>query len=64
MTVSTINILENLKKEDKEKVSYFITLLLKQSNYQNSKKELSTRREEIKNKETLTHKDIWKNLNV
>jgi len=33
MSYADINILEKLNKEDKEKVSYFIRLLLNQSKY-------------------------------
>ena len=64
MSVSTVSILEKLDQEDKEKVSYFIRLLLNQSRYRLLKEEISSRREEIKSGETLTHDEIWDTLNV
>ena len=64
MTTTTIDILEKLEEEDKDKVSYFMSLLLNQSNYKKLKKEISERRIEIEEKDTLNHNDFWKNLNV
>ena len=51
--------LEKLDNIDKEKVSYFIRLLLNQSKYRKLKKEITLRRMEIKNGETLPHNEIW-----
>ncbi len=56
------DILERLDKNDKEKLSYFIEMLLKQSKYQKLKKEIYMRRQEIEKGETLTHEDIWKEV--
>ncbi len=64
MAVSAMNIIERLDQKDKEKVSYFIRLLLKQSKYQTLTKEITRRREEIQHGETLTHEAIWDQLNV
>ncbi len=64
MTVSAMNIIEKLDQEDKDKVSYFIRLLLHQSKYQTLKKEIALRREEIQHGETLTHEAIWDQMNV
>ena len=64
MSFSTTNILERLDQEDKEKVSYFIRLLLNKSKYQFLKKELAERRKEIQSGETLSHEDLWKQMNV
>ena len=64
MAVSTSNILEKLDKEDKEKVSYFVRLLLNQSKYRTLKEEISLRREEINQGEWLTHDEFWDTLNV
>ena len=64
MAASATSILERLDQEDKEKVSYFIRLLLNKSKYQQLKKEISDRREEIESGETLSHEDIWKQMNV
>ncbi len=41
MAVSAANILERLDQEDKEKVSYFIRLLLNKSKHQQLKQEVA-----------------------
>ncbi|MCD6183107.1 MAG: hypothetical protein J7K01_02250 [Thermovirga sp.] len=64
MSKGNISILNKLDKEDKEKVSYFIRLLMRQSKYRKLREEISARREEIKKGETLTHDDIWDELDV
>jgi hypothetical protein len=64
MAASEIGIIERLDQEDKEKVSYFIRLLLNKSKYQQLKKEVMARREEIKSGETISHEDLWKKMNV
>ncbi len=64
MSVSTTNILERLDQEDKEKVSYFIRLLLNKSKYQLLKKELAERRKEVQIGEALSHEDLWEQMNV
>ncbi len=64
MIATTIDILEKLEEKDKDKVSYFMSLLLNQSNYKKLKKEIAERRIEIEEKDTLNHDDFWKNLNV
>ena len=64
MAVSSANILERLDQEDKEKVSYFIRLLLNKSKYQQLKKEIADRRKEVQSGETVSHEDLWKQMNV
>ena len=64
MAVSAMDIIENLNKEDQDKVSYFVRLLLNQSKYQAFKKEIGLRREEIQQGKTLTHEEIWDQMNV
>ena len=64
MHLEEIEIINKLDQNDKEKVVYFIKLLLTKSKYDKLKKEISERREEIKNKEILTHDEIWDKLNV
>lgn len=64
MNTSEISIIGRLDKDDKEKVSYFIRLLLKKSKYQALKKELAERRQEIESGETLSHEEIWGQMNV
>lgn len=63
MAASAASILERLDQKDKEKVSYFIRLLLNKSKYQQLKKEIADRREEIESGGTLSHEDIWKQMN-
>jgi len=64
MSASEIGIIDRLDQEDKEKVSYFIRLLLTKSKYQRLKKEVADRREEIASGGILSHEDIWKQMNV
>jgi hypothetical protein len=64
MNTSEISIIGRLDKDDKEKVSYFIRLLLKKSKYQALKKELAERRQEIESDETLSHEEIRGQMNV
>ena len=64
MAVSEASIMERLDQEDREKVSYFIQLLLNKSKYQVLKKEIAERRKEITTGETLSHEEIWEQLNV
>ena len=64
MSASEIGIIDRLYQEDKEKVSYFIRLLLNKSKYQRLKKEVADRRKEIASGGTLFHEDIWKQFTV
>jgi len=64
MAIQTNDILQKLDTADKEKVDYFIQLLLDQKKYRTLKKELNTRREEIKNGDVLSHENFWKDMNV
>lgn len=64
MALSEANIMERLDQEDKEKVSYFIRLLLNKSKYRALKKELAERRKEVKKGETLSHEEIWGQVDV
>lgn len=64
MASSANNILEKPDKEDKEKVSYFMRILMNQSKYRKLKEEISIRRKEIKKGETLIHDDFWDKLDV
>ncbi len=57
-------LIDKLDHEDSEKVSYFVKLLMRQSKYRRLQEEVSERRQEIKRGDTLTHKEIWKDLNV
>ncbi len=64
MTVQTSDILQKLDAVDKEKVDYFVQLLLDQEKYRALKKELNERREQIKQGNCLSHDDFWKDINV
>ncbi len=64
MSTLSIDIINHLHEEDKEKLSYFVDLLLKKSEYENLSKDISKRRSEIKKKNVLSHEDVWKSVNV
>jgi len=64
MKAMGIDILKKLDKEDQEKVLHFIELLLKQQKYKKLREEIEIRKEEIEKGETLSHEEIWKQLNV
>jgi len=64
VSVIDLRILEKLDDSDQEKVAYFLRLLLKQSKYRKLEKEIYRRREEIKEGNSLTHDEIWKEMNV
>lgn len=64
MSQTEIKLLEKLDKSDKEKVNYFLKLLLNQSKYNKIRKEIEERRKEIKQGDVLSHDDIWNELNV
>jgi len=59
-----VKLLGKLDKEDKEKISYFVRLLARQSKYRKLKEAVSERREEIKRGEALSHEDIWEGMDV
>ncbi len=64
MAKSSAQVMELLDTEDKDKVAYFINLLLSQAKYRKLKKEIAKRRAEIKKGDSLTHSDFWNKLNV
>ncbi|MHB2149145.1 hypothetical protein ACX8XP_08825 [Calditrichota bacterium LG25] len=59
-----LKVLERLDKDDREKITYFIRLLLNQSKYRKLKEEISKRRDEIVRGDSLNHDEIWNKLNV
>jgi hypothetical protein len=61
LNMNTINLLED---DDKQKISYLASLLLKKEKYNHLKNELFERKNEIKNNQTLSHNEIWSNLDV
>ena len=64
MSKSTTQLLEIIDQSDQEKVSYFMSFLLSQSKYSTMQKEISLRRKEIRQGNSLTHKEIWNELHV
>ncbi|GBD89010.1 hypothetical protein BMS3Abin03_02954 [bacterium BMS3Abin03] len=64
MSVLEVELIDRLNKEDKEKVSYFVRLLMNKKRYSKLKAEIDSRRREIKKGKTLKHEDIWKKVNV
>ena len=64
MTTTDLKILEKLDQGDQEKIRYFLRLLLNKSKYNKLREEISIRRDEINKGETLTHEEIWHNLDV
>ena len=55
--IDELLLIEKLDKQDKEKVKYFLKLLLEQKKYNNLKKEISTGK-------ILSHNEIWNKLDV
>ena len=64
MLADKLDVLEKLNNEDKEKINYFIDLILSKEKYKMLKVEIEKRREEIKNNNILSHDEIWQELNV
>lgn len=58
------NILERLDDDDKFKIRYFIQLLMQEEKYHKLKDEILSRRKEIEQSKTLTHEEIWANVDV
>ena len=59
MSKLSINLINNLQKEDQMKISYFVDLLLKKDKYKGLKKEIALRKREVKKGAVLTHEEIW-----
>ncbi len=64
MNTLDLKILERLDKADREKITYFLRLLLNKSKYKKLREEISVRRDEIAKKENLKHDELWNNLDV
>ncbi len=58
------DILEKLDKKDQEAVAYFLRLLLNKTKYRKLKEEIEERRKEIERGDTLSHSEIWDQLDV
>ena len=57
--MNTMELLNNLDKNDKKLINLFIEELLKKEKYKNLRNEIEKRREEIKKGETLSHEEVW-----
>ncbi len=64
MTQLEFDVIEKLDGNDKQKIEYFIKLLLKQSKYRKLRDQIKRRKREINKGEILTHDELWKSLNV
>jgi hypothetical protein len=64
MPISEMDVIDRLDKDDKEKIVYFINLLIRQTKYRTLREEIEKRREEIKAGDVLTHEEIWNKVNV
>ena len=56
--------LERLDPDDREKVKYFLDLLLRQAKYKKLREEIEERREEVRRGETIGHDDLWGQADV
>jgi len=61
---SDMALIDNLDEKDRDKLRYFLRLLLQQSKYRRLRQELKSRREEISKGQTLSHEEIWERLDV
>ncbi|RLD99213.1 MAG: hypothetical protein DRI92_02660 [Aquificota bacterium] len=64
MTDVKMEVLEKLDREDREKVAYFVTLLVSQAKYRRLREEIEKRMREVERGEVLEHDEIWKQLNI
>ncbi len=64
MGAQEFDVIEKLDKKDKEKVAYFISLLLEKKKYSNLLKEIKKRKAEIKKGQVFSHSEIWNRLDV
>ena len=64
MAVTNLDILDRLDEEDREKVSYFVSLLVSRAKYRRLKEEIEQRRREVEGGETLSHEEIWNQVDV
>ena len=64
MTVLTSTDLKRLDDKDQKKIDYFFKLILKKSKYKELRAEIKSRRKEIQDGETLSHDQLWQELDV
>lgn len=63
-TTDLKNLIDKLDQNDRAKIAYFIKLLITQEKYRKIQEEITQRRKEILNGETLSHEEVWKELDV
>jgi hypothetical protein len=61
MMEDVMAIISMLDDTDKQKLSEFAQMLVRRKKYEQLRKEIDTRRSEIKKGETLSHDAIWAN---
>ncbi len=64
MSTLSIDSIHLLQDEDQDKISYFAELLFQKEKYQHLKAEISERKKEIQDENTLSHNEIWDSLDV
>ena len=64
MATLTDKDLSRLDDKDQEKIDYFFRLILKKSKYKQLRTEIKNRRKEIKSGESLSHEQLWQNVDV
>ena len=62
--MAEMDLFSELDKGDREKVSYFLKLLLNQSKYKRLRREVASRRSEIRKGHVLSHDEVWGQVDV
>jgi hypothetical protein len=57
-----IDIISLLDDKDRKKLSEFANILINQNKYNKLRKEIESRRTEIKNGQFLSHEEIWRGI--
>ena len=57
-----IDIISLLDDKDRKKLSEFANILINQNKYNKLRKEIESRRAEIKNGQFLSHEEIWRGI--
>ncbi len=64
MTTLELEVINKLDRNDKQKIGYFVKLLVQQSKYRKLKAEIDSRRREVKKGLVYKHDEIWDSMNV
>ncbi len=57
-------IIKKLDDLDQKKIRYFLKLLINQRKYEKLRQEIAERRQEIVKGNTVTHEEIWQQIDV